>query len=234
MIRFRNVTFSYRDGEQVIRGLNLEIPPGLALLVGPNGSGKSTLLKMAAGVEKPDAGSVEISGRDLWKEEIAARRELAYVPEQPDMTPYATIEDVIRLVCRLRGLAAAEGMEALEKAGLTHASRRSVRELSMGQRRRAVLAAAWIGSPKVVLLDEPLESMDRSIREEILLWADRLKARGATLLIATHEIEPFMEKADRVVSVDSGIFRIHDPLPPPASRARYMDLLSRARSPEVF
>jgi ABC-type multidrug transport system ATPase subunit len=234
MIRFRNVAFSYREGERVIRGLDLEIPPGLTLLVGPNGSGKSTLLKMAAGVEKPDAGSVEIGGRDLWKEEIAARRELAYVPEQPDMTPYATIEDVIRLVCRLRGLPAAEGMEALEKAGLPQASRRSVRELSMGQRRRAVLAAAWIGSPKVVLLDEPLESMDRSIREEILFWADRLKARGATLLIATHEIEPFVEKTDRVVSVDSGIFRMHDPLPPPAFRARYMDLLSRARSPESF
>jgi ABC-2 type transport system ATP-binding protein len=228
MIRFQNVNFCYSHGQPVLRNVSLEIPAGLTLLLGPNGSGKSTLLKMAAGVEKPDSGAVSVLGRDLWEEEIAARQFLAYVPEQPDLTPYATIDDVIGLVCRLRGQPPSEGRQALSRAGLAHAGNRSVRELSMGQRRRAVLAAAWIGSPRVILLDEPLESMDRTIREEILRWIDRLRAAGASLLIATHEIEPFVVIADRAISVDLGLCRLQEPLPQPGARIAYLEKLSRA------
>ena len=87
MIRFHQASFAYRDGEPVLSGVDLEIPAGLTLLLGPNGCGKSTLLKLAAGVEQPDAGRVEVDGKDLWVDEVEARRSLAYVPEQPDLTP---------------------------------------------------------------------------------------------------------------------------------------------------
>src|SRR5512136_684884 len=102
MICLRDVHFFYRHGETVLSGATLEIPPGLTLLIGPNGSGKSTLLKIVAGVERPDRGTAAIDGHDLWIEEVTARMSLAYVSEQPDLTPYATIRDVIYLVCRLR------------------------------------------------------------------------------------------------------------------------------------
>src|SRR4029077_11871589 len=100
MIRLRDVQFSYRTGERVLLNVSLDVGPGLTLLLGPNGSGKSTLLKIVAGVERSDAGSAEIEGVDLWKHEVSARRNLAYVSEQPDLTPYATIRDVLDLVCR--------------------------------------------------------------------------------------------------------------------------------------
>lgn len=228
MIRFRNVYYAYRPGEPVLRGVSLEIPAGLTLLLGPNGCGKSTFLKLAAGVERPDNGSAEIESYDLWREEIAARRNLAYVPEQPDLTPYATIKDVLRLVCRLRGEPIERGREALESAGLKSLSNRSIRELSMGQRRRAVLSAAWIGSPRVVLLDEPLEAMDRSMREQILAWIERLLGNHASVVIATHEMEPFVSKAARAITVEEGLCRTYDPLPDGnAKRVELLEALSR-------
>ena len=231
MIRFHGVCYSYRPSEPVLRGVNVQIPTGLTLLVGPNGCGKSTLLKLAAGVERPDRGSVEIEGRDLWREEIAARRDFSFVPEQPDLTPYATIMDILRLVCRLRGEPVERGRLALESAGLKGLSNRSIRELSMGQRRRAALAAAWIGSPRVVLLDEPLEAMDRAMREQILAWIERLLDREASVVIATHEIEPFISKAARAITVKEGLCIFRDPLPDEAGkRAELLESLSRGQN----
>lgn len=213
MIRFKEVQFAYRNKDPVLRNVDLNIGTGLTLVLGPNGSGKSTLLKIAAGIERPDKGSVEIQGYDLWRDEVAARRNLAYVSEQPDLTPYATIRDVIRLVCRLRSQPLERGEAVLRRTGLWEICERSIRELSAGQRRRAVVAAAWIGSPRVVLLDEPLESMDRWMREELLSWIRNLVVSGATAVIATHEIEPFSAMAVRALATASGACRLIEPLP---------------------
>ncbi len=161
MIELTSVRFGYDTGAPVLDGLDLRLGPGLTLLVGPNGCGKSTLLKLVAGVERPDQGTVAIHGLDLWRDEEAARRPLAYVPEHPDLSPYASLLEVLRLVCRLRGEPMERATSALAEAGLAERAQASVRELSAGQRRRALLAAAWVGAPKVVLLDEPLESLDR-------------------------------------------------------------------------
>jgi len=149
MIRFQEASYAYVKTDPVLKGINLEIGSGLTLLVGPNGCGKSTFLKMAAGVEKLDSGRVFIQGFDLWKDEVAARKNLAYLPEQPDLTPYASIKEILDLVCRLRKEPLKKGREALEFFGLEKVSERTVRELSMGQRRRAVFAACLIGSPPI-------------------------------------------------------------------------------------
>jgi ABC-type multidrug transport system ATPase subunit len=204
MIRFQGTGFSYRDGQPVLSEVSLEIPAGLTLLLGPNGCGKSTLLKIAAGVERPDSGRVEVDGRDLWTDEAEARRTLAYVPEQPDLTPYATVREILGLVCRLRGEPRQAAERALELVGLDRLAHRSVRELSMGQRRRAVLAAARIGTPGHLLLDEPLEAMDRGAREDILDWIGGRLAAGATVVVVSHDIEPFAQKADRAFTVRDG------------------------------
>jgi ABC-type multidrug transport system ATPase subunit len=230
MIRLTQVHFWYREGEPVLRGADLELKAGLTLLLGPNGCGKSTLLKLVAGVEKPDRGRAELEGRDLWVDEVEARRGLAYVPEQPDLTQYATISDVIRLVCRLRGEPLEKGRAVLNRVGLGRMAQRSIRELSMGQRRRAVLAAAWLSRPHVILLDEPLESMDRAMREEVLAWIDSALAYGASVVIATHEIEPFVQKAARAVTVSNGLCRLYDPLPSgEPERVARLEALSRGR-----
>jgi ABC-2 type transport system ATP-binding protein len=228
MIRFRNVHFSYRQSEPILKGVDLDIPAGLTLVLGPNGSGKSTLLKLAAGIERPDQGTAEIEGYNLWRDEVAARSRLAYISEQPDLTPYATIRDVIYLVCRLRSETLEKGHDALRRAGLWNIAHRSIRELSSGQRRRAVLAAAWVGSPRIVLLDEPLESLDRAIRGEILAWIDRLLSCGAAVVIATHEIEAFLKQAARALVIAGGACRQFETLPAETTeKLAFLEALSR-------
>jgi ABC-type multidrug transport system ATPase subunit len=227
VIRLAHVGFSY-GSEPVLTDVSFELGPGLTLLVGPNGSGKSTLLKIVAGVERPDSGAVELDGFDLWIREVEARRGLAYVSEHADVTPYATIRDVIDLVCRLRSQPLHVGTAALARAGLNGLNSRSIRQLSMGQRRRVILAAAWVGSPRVVVLDEPLEAMDRAIRSEILDWIDELLEGGATILIATHQLEPFAARAHRAIAIRNGVVQVIDPLAGDAAeRITLLDALSR-------
>ena len=228
MVRLHDIHFSYPGGAQVLRGVELVLPSGLSLLVGPNGCGKTTLIKTAAGVERPERGVAQIEGLDLWKEEVAARRYLAYVPEHPEITPYATLNDVVALVCRLRHEPLARGREALEQAGLDGLRKRSIRELSMGQRRRVALAAAWIGRPHVVLLDEPLEAMDRAMREAILRWIEELLAQKAAVIVATHQIEPFVAPATRVVTLRDGRCWMREVLPAePDEKTSLLEDLSR-------
>jgi len=229
MICLRDVYFSYMDGNCILNRVNLEISAGLTLLLGPNGCGKSSILKLMAGVERPDTGTVEIDGKDLWIHEAAARRNLAFMPEQPDLTPYAAVKDILTFVCRIRREPLIKGRKALEEVGLEHLSHRSLRELSMGQRRRVVLAAAWIGSPRTVLLDEPLESMDRTIRESILSWIESLLQQRAAVIIATHEIEPFIANAAQAVTFHAGICTLHSNFPIDSEkRLQLLEKLSRS------
>ena len=228
MIALRDVRFSYGKANVALVCDQLDVGPGVTLLLGPNGAGKSTLLKLVAGVEHPTAGTVVIDGHDLWRDEIAARAALAYVPEHPDLTPYATVAEVLGLVCRLRRRPVTDGEDALATVGLDGLGHRSVRELSMGQRRRAVLAAAFIGTPTTLLLDEPLEAMDRGMRSWLLSWITAADARGATVVVATHDIEPFVDLTRRALVVANGIPVLHEALPAEReARARYLDQWAR-------
>ena len=224
MISLRNVRFRYGKTDAFSCDA-LDIGTGVTLLLGPNGAGKSTLLKLVAGVEHPSAGTVSIDGHDLWRDEVAARAALAYVPEHPDLTPYATVAEVLGLVCRLRGRPLSDGSTALRMVGLDGLGDRSVRELSMGQRRRAVLAAAFVGEPTTLLLDEPLEAMDRAMREWLTSWITGASRRGATVVVATHDVEPFVGLAQRALVVTGGRPRVIDPLP--SDEAERMTLLDR-------
>jgi ABC-2 type transport system ATP-binding protein len=204
MIRFKNVSFAYEKSATVLCGIDLELPPGLTMLLGPNGCGKSTLLKLASGVEKPDTGQITIASHDLWQDEVEARKTLTYVPEQPDLTPYATIREILNLVCRLRNEPLEKGMDALEFFDLRSQASRTVRELSLGQRRRAVFAAALIGTPHYILLDEPLEGMDRKIKSEIIAWIEGHVDAGATVVIVSHTIEPFVDLTSQAITIKDG------------------------------
>jgi ABC-type multidrug transport system ATPase subunit len=228
VIELDGVSFGYTPEVEVLTEINLELGAGLSLLVGPNGCGKSTLLKIAAGVEIPCRGVVRVAGRDLWRDEVAARRHLAYLPEHPDLTPYATVDEILALVCGLRGQPISEARTALEWVGLGDLGNRTVRELSKGQRRRATLAASRIGTAACLLLDEPLEGMDRAFRGDVVGWIERRLAAGATAVIVSHEFEAVAPLADRAVTIRDGRSEIVEPLPPPGSvRAEVLERLAR-------
>ena len=228
MMVFESVTFGYEPERAVVRQASFALSPGLTLLVGPNGCGKSTLLKLAAGVERPDAGRILVDGADLWREEAKARRGLAYLPEFPDITPFAALRDVLRLVCRLRGEPVTAGDRALETFGLADEAGRSVRELSSGQRKRALFAAAFVGRPAHILLDEPLDALDRQIADDVLAWIRQRIADGASLAVVSHAIEPFADLAARALTVRDGLVEQHEALPrSPGDRLQLLDRLAR-------
>lgn len=231
MMVFEGVTFGYEPGRPIVRESSLALGPGLTLLVGPNGCGKSTLLKLAAGVERPDRGRILVDKFDLWEREVEARRRLAYLPEFPDITPYATLDDVLRLVCRLRGEPRRAGAQALDRFGLSAESGRSVRELSSGQRKRALFAAAFVGRPDHVLLDEPLDSLDRQIADDVLRWIGERTAAGATMVVVSHSLEPLAGLVTGAVTVRDGAAKLHPEIPADAaSRLRFLDALARGRA----
>jgi ABC-type multidrug transport system ATPase subunit len=228
MIRFQNVSFSYEKSAIILSGIELEFQPSLTMLLGPNGCGKSTLLKLASGVEKPDTGQITIDGYDLWQNEVEARRSLAYVPEQPDLTPYATIREILNLVCRLRNESLEKGTDALEFFDLHAQASRTVRELSLGQRRRAVFAAALIGTPKYILLDEPLEGMDRKIKGAIIAWIERHVDSGAVVVVVSHTIEPFVDLTSQVVTIKDGSAILYSKIPDdPGKKLTLLDNLAK-------
>lgn len=228
MIRFREIQFTYDGATPALVVPALDIEPGLTIVVGPNGAGKSTLLRIAAGVDRPFHGTVTIDDVDLWKSEVEARQQLAYVPEHPELTPYATIADVLTLVARLRGAERSAAAAALDRVGLIDVAWHTVRELSMGQRRRALFATALIGDPRVVVLDEPLETMDHAMRDLICDWVRARRAAGATVLIATHDLQPFAPGVDRAVVVHDGTVRLvqASELGSPAERLSHLERLA--------
>ena len=197
------VRFAYRTGSPVLDGLDLELAPGLTLLVGPNGCGKSTVMRLLAGIERPQQGSIHIAGRDLWRDEVAARAALVYVPEQPELVPYATVGEIVELVASLRGAAPAEVERAMAAAGIERVSARMARELSQGQRRSVLIAAARLADPRVILLDEPLEALDRGAIDHLLAWLDERLDRAAALVIS-HRLEPFLARASAAATLRDG------------------------------
>lgn len=207
VIELQDVTFGYDARRTALEVPSLSIPAGVTLVVGQNGSGKSTLLRLIAGVDPPSRGTIRIDSLDLWRDEVEARRKLAYVPETPELTPYATIADVLQLVASLRGAAMESVVNALDRVGLFELAGRTVRELSMGQRRRAMLASALVGEPRVIILDEPLETLDVEMRAFIVEWVASLRVAGAAVLVATHDVAAFTAITDRTLAVDAGRVR---------------------------
>ena len=210
MITLRDVSFAYDPRRTALVVPSLDIAPGLTLIIGPNGAGKSTLLRLIAGIDAPASGRITIYAADLWHNEVEARRALAFVPENPELTPYATLFDTLRLVAALRGATEAAIADALDRVGLFDLAGRTIRELSMGQRRRAMLATALIGDPRAVILDEPLETLDVEMRAFVRDWVLALRAAGKIVLVATHDVAAFAPSADALLVVRDGRAAWHD------------------------
>ncbi len=171
-----------RGGRWVLDDVSFTVGGGeVVALVGGNGAGKSTLLACAAGALEPDRGWVAIAGATSGR-----RRHVGYAPEAADAPGHLTGAELWALVAALRGGTKLDD-EAVTLLELTPLAAVRLERMSLGQRRRAVLAAALIGAPPVLLLDEPDNGLDVAGLDALVALVAREAARGAALVVATHD-----------------------------------------------
>ena len=187
--------------------LSFEVAAGeIVGLIGPNGAGKTTTLRSLAGILRPTAGKVAIDGRDIVDDSIEAKRRLAFMPDEPHLFEYLTVEEHLRLVARLYGV---ENFDERSRAlvgelELTGKERSLPGELSRGMRQKVVIACGLVRNPSVLLFDEPLTGLDpigiRRMRQTIVA---RGRA-GASVLVSSHLLHLVEEICTRVIIMDRG------------------------------
>lgn len=202
------------DGRTVLAPLDLALEAGSGVaLLGPNGAGKSTVLGLAAGRFRPSVGAVEVEGRDPAGV-AAVRARIGYLPHDSLLDPRVRVRDEVELAHQLRGGAAPDPAALREALGLTAVWEARIPTLSQGFGRRVELACALAGGPALLLLDEPLEGLDASIRD-LGLAAVRRLVPGAAVLVASHFPEAVRPLADRFLRLEDGRVVAEGSLPGP-------------------
>jgi ABC-2 type transport system ATP-binding protein len=213
MIELSGVTKAY-GGTPALTGVDLTFDRGVTGLLGPNGAGKTTLLRIVATSIAPDGGRVRVLDRDplgSHSELTGIRRHLGYLPQEvgfpSDMTTFGFVEYLAVLKeWNDRRARTREVRRVLELVGLADLATRRVAKLSGGQRRRAALAQSLIGSPRVLVLDEPTTGLDPTQRA-ILRRTLSVIATDSAVLLSTHQTEDVAALCERVVVMADGAVR---------------------------
>ena len=197
---------SYRR-RPVLDGVSFVLRPGDAVaLLGANGAGKSTLLGCLTGDRLPDGGSVRICGADPFSDPVRAARCMGVVPEHPFLYGELTVAEMLRFVAAARGLddAEAETARLLELLGLAGAEGTLCRELSQGMGRKTAIIAALLHEPRVLLLDEALNGLDRTSAERLVGELDARRRAGVAVLVSSHDLEFVAEWCGRGLLLEPG------------------------------
>jgi putative spermidine/putrescine transport system ATP-binding protein len=207
-ISMRGIAKAYK-ATNVLRDVSLDVAPGEFLtLLGPSGSGKTTLLNIIAGFTEPDGGSLHFGDQDVTALAVN-QRGLGVVFQNYALFPHMTVAENVGFPLTVRRLGRAEiagrVKSVLELVKLEGLAGRNVSALSGGQRQRVALARAVVFSPKIVLMDEPLSALDKSLREEMQVEIRRLHERiGATTIYVTHDQREALTISDRIAVMNAG------------------------------
>ena len=192
-----------------VDNLDLLVRPGeLYALLGQNGAGKTTTLRMVAGLLQPDAGSIEIFGIDALRDPVAAKRIVAWLPDDPmlydKLTPLEYLDFIAGLWSIPPALAGARAEELLHILGLWDARGERCEGFSRGMKQKAALAGALIHDPKLLILDEPLTGLDAAIARQVKDLLAARAAAGATIIMTTHILEVAERLAGRIGIIQKG------------------------------
>ncbi len=214
MIEIDGLTKVY-GGFAAVSGLSVRVEPGEVLgLVGPNGAGKTTTLRCVVGIVPPSQGDIRICGHSIIREPLAAKRHLAFMPDEPRLFDYLTVMEHLQFTARIYGLSnyREAAQDLLEELELTEKKNALPAELSRGMKQKLVIACGLLHFPKVLLFDEPLTGLDplgiRRMKSTILKRA----AAGASIIISSHLLHLVEEVCDRILIVNQGRKIIHGSL----------------------
>lgn len=191
---------------RALAGVDLAVPQGeLLALVGHNGAGKTTLMKILLGLTRPSAGRVRVFEREPTAGgSTALRRHIGFLPENVVFAGGMSGREILRTFARLKDCPLSHVDALLERVGLAHAAAARLRTYSKGMRQRLGLAQALLGTPRLLLLDEPTTGLDPMLRGVFYEILSELQGRGATIMISSHILTELELRSDRIAILNRG------------------------------
>ncbi len=207
MLRLSSIAKTYPDGTRALQDITLEVPTGMFGLLGPNGAGKSSLMRTIATLQPPDTGTIIFDGIDVLRDRVALRRVLGYLPQEFGAYPRTSAEAMLRHFAALKGLHGPVQRDVVErvlvKTNLWEARSRSVDTFSGGMKRRFGIAQALLGSPRLLIVDEPTAGLDPAERRR---FQNLLAEVGESIVVilSTHIVEDVAELCPRLAIMGAG------------------------------
>ncbi|AIQ55910.1 ABC transporter ATP-binding protein [Paenibacillus borealis] len=205
VIQTKELLKEYR-GRAAVKELNLNIRQGeIYGFLGPNGAGKTTTIRMLLGLIKPTSGSIEIFGRELRRNKLQILRKVGSLVESPSYYGHLSALDNLEAIRRILDVPKPRIAEVLDIVSLTGEERRPVKGFSLGMKQRLGIAAALLGSPELLILDEPTNGLDPSGIQEIRSLIKRLpEEQGITVLVSSHLLSEIEQMAGTVGIIREG------------------------------
>ena len=213
VIRFENVSKTYKNGTPALTNVNLDIEKGeFVFLVGASGSGKTTFLRLLLREELPDQGRILEAGRDIgalpkWRVPYL-RRNIGCVFQDfrllPNKTVFENVAFALEVIGRPRSTIDSQVPQILELVGLGEKAKNLPSELSGGEQQRVAVARAFVNRPLILLADEPTGNLDPSNSESIMALLERINRTGTTVVMATHDKNMVDRMRRRVVELEKG------------------------------
>ncbi len=207
-LRIENLSKTYANGVRALRNVSLTIPNGMFGLLGPNGAGKSTLMRTIATLQEPDSGSIHLGGLNVLTQPDAVRQVLGYLPQEFGLYPGISAETLLDYFAGLKGIRdAAERKRAVEsllqQTNLWEARKKAVGGYSGGMRQRFGIAVALLGSPQLIIVDEPTAGLDPTERNRFLDLLSEI-GENVCVILSTHIVEDVTELCPQMAIIAQG------------------------------
>jgi ABC-2 type transport system ATP-binding protein len=208
MLQITDLSKTYPNGVQALRGVTLTIERGLFGLLGPNGAGKSTLMRTLATLQEPDTGQILFDGLDVVRNPEAHRRHLGYLPQDFGVYPGVSAFDLLEHLAVLKGIAdrraRREQVEALlEQTNLWNSRKKAVSGFSGGMRQRFGIAQALLGAPRLIIVDEPTAGLDPEERNRFHNLLSEV-SENIVVILSTHIVEDVRQLCPRMAILAGG------------------------------
>ena len=209
MLVIKNLAKTYASGVQALRGVSLELSPGVFGLLGPNGSGKTTLMKIVATLLEPDSGTIEMNGADLIARKDRTRRVLGYLPQDFGLYPTLTAWQMLDYFAKLKGIIDKKERHALidallDRVNLSSERTRRLGGFSGGMRQRLGIAQALIGEPELIIVDEPTAGLDPEERLRFHNLISEAASENTVVILSTHIVTDVSNLCSRMAIIRQG------------------------------
>lgn len=208
MLDIKNLTKTYGD-KKAVDNLTLHIAPGeICGFIGHNGAGKTTTLKSVAGILQFDEGEITIGGRSVKTEQLECKRQIAYIPDNPDIYEFMTGIQYLNFIADLFGINEMKRKERIEKYAqlfeLTDDLTAAVASYSHGMKQKLAVISAWIHNPKLIIMDEPFVGLDPKAAHLLKEMMKEACSEGSAIFFSTHVLEVAEKLCDKVAVIKGG------------------------------